>query len=83
MSLTIPLPRPYRTSWVPERLPRSMSLLPTLHFFCCSTHRAHSYAEISHDQINAPAAMREASGRIVRSIERYEFDLGGPLYGNR
>jgi agmatinase len=30
-----------------------------------------------------PAAMRRASDRIVRSIERYDFDLGGPLYDNR
>ena len=24
-----------------------------------------------------PAAMRQASNRIVRSLERYDFDLGG------
>jgi agmatinase len=81
--------RPYRCRartglfCVPKRLSRSMTLLPTLHFFCCPTHMAYSYAETSNDQINAPAAMREVSGRIVRSIERYEFDLGGPLYSNR
>jgi agmatinase len=30
-----------------------------------------------------PGAMRAASNQIVRSIERYDFDLGGPLYDNR
>ena len=27
-----------------------------------------------------PRAMRAASGQILRAIERYDFDLGGPLY---
>ena len=44
---------------------------------------AYSFAEIVNDQTNMPAAMRRASDRIVRSIERYDFDLGGPLYDNR
>ena len=30
-----------------------------------------------------PAAMRQASNRIVRSLERYDFDLGGPLYDGK
>ncbi len=41
---------------------------------------AYSFAEIVNDQTNMPAAMRRATDRIVRSIERYDFDLGGPLY---
>ncbi|SEG40177.1 agmatinase [Bosea lathyri] len=44
---------------------------------------AYSVPEIVNDQSNMPAAMRRASDRIVRSIERYDFDLGGPLYDNR
>ncbi len=44
---------------------------------------AYTYPEIVNDQTNMPAAMRRASDRIVRSIERYDFDLGGPLYDNR
>lgn len=44
---------------------------------------AYSFAEIVNDQTNMPAAMRRATDRIVRSIERYDFDLGGPLYDNR
>ena len=30
-----------------------------------------------------PTALRRASSRIVRSLERYDFDLGGPLYAGR
>ena len=43
----------------------------------------YSFAEQVPDQSNAPAAMRRATDRILRSLERYDFDLGGPLYDNR
>lgn len=45
--------------------------------------QAYSYEDITNDQSNAPTAMREASARIVRSLERYDFDLGGPLYDGK
>ena len=45
--------------------------------------QAYSYEDITNDQSNAPTAMRAASSRIVRSLERYDFDLGGPLYDGR
>ena len=44
---------------------------------------AYSVAEISNDQSTMPTAMRQASDRIVRSLERYDFDLGGPLYAGK
>lgn len=44
---------------------------------------AYSFAEIVNDQANMPAAMRRATDRILRAPERYDFDLGGPLYDNR
>jgi agmatinase len=44
---------------------------------------AYSMADVSNDQSNMPTAMRQASDRITRSIERYDFDLGGPLYDGR
>lgn len=40
----------------------------------------YSFAEQAPDQSNGPAAMRAATGRILRSPERYDFDLGGKLY---
>lgn len=40
----------------------------------------YSFAEQAPDQSNAPAALRAASGRILHAPERYDFDLGGPLY---
>lgn len=44
---------------------------------------AYSFAEIVNDQTNMPAAMRRATDRILRARERYDFDLGGPLYDDR
>lgn len=44
---------------------------------------AYTFDEIVNDQANMPTAMRQASDRIVRSLERYDFDLGGPLYDGR
>lgn len=43
----------------------------------------YSFAEQVPDQANGPAALRRATDRILRSLERYDFDLGGPLYDNR
>lgn len=43
----------------------------------------YSFAEQAPDQANGPAAMRAATDRILRGIERYDFDLGGPLYDNQ
>lgn len=45
--------------------------------------QAYTYGEISNDQSRAPSAMRATSDRIVRSLERYDFDIGGPLYAGR
>src|SRR6266516_1708532 len=41
---------------------------------------AYSVEDESNDQANMPTAMRQASDRILRGLERYDFDLGGPLY---
>jgi agmatinase len=44
---------------------------------------AYSFADVTNDQSRMATAMRQASDRIVRSLERYDFDLGGPLYDGR
>lgn len=35
--------------------------------------------EVTNDQTHGPTAVRQATDRAVRSIERYDFDIGGPL----
>ena len=44
---------------------------------------AYTFADIVNDQTHMPYAMRQATDRILRSVERHDFDLGGPLYDNR
>ena len=44
---------------------------------------AYTFQEIVNDQTNMPAAMRQASNRIVRSLERYDSTSAGPLYDGR
>lgn len=44
---------------------------------------AYSFEDITNDQSRMATAMRQASDRFVRSLERYDFDLGGPLYDGR
>jgi agmatinase len=45
--------------------------------------QAYSWEDITNDQSCAPTAMREASARIMHASERYDFDLGGPLYAGK
>lgn len=39
--------------------------------------------EITNDQTRAPTAVRHASKRIYQELNRYDFDLGGPLLDGR
>lgn len=38
---------------------------------------------ISNDQIRAPDAVRAVTNRICRALERYDYDVGGPIYDGR
>ncbi len=44
---------------------------------------AYTEAEVSNDQSNAPTHVRQASDRAVRALERYDYDIGGPLLMNK
>ncbi len=39
--------------------------------------------DYNNDQVNAPYAIRQASDRVIRSPERFDFDIGGPLLQHR
>jgi hypothetical protein len=39
----------------------------------------YSGEEITNDQTNAPTAVRRASKRISDGLDRWDFDIGGPL----
>ena len=38
---------------------------------------------LANDQIHAPDSVRRATDRVCRSLERYDYDVGGPIYDNR
>ncbi len=40
-------------------------------------------AEVTNDQTNAPTAVRRFSERAFRSLERWDFDLGGTLFDGK
>ena len=44
---------------------------------------AYSVDDFSNDQTRAPTAIRQASDRAMRSLERYDFDIDGPFHMGR
>jgi agmatinase len=44
---------------------------------------AYDPSAISNDQINAPDAVRSVTDRVCRSLERHDYDVGGPIYAGR
>lgn len=45
--------------------------------------RAYSIDEVTNDQTRAPTAVRQATDRAVRNLDRYDFDVGGLIYDGR
>ena len=44
---------------------------------------AYRMADLANDQSNAPLAVRRESPRVSRGLDRWDFDLGGPLLDGR
>lgn len=44
---------------------------------------AYTIDEVTNDQTRAPTAVRQATDRAVRNLDRYDFDVGGPIYDGR
>jgi agmatinase len=40
-------------------------------------------SEVTNDQSNAPTAVRVASARMSQALDRYDFDIGGPLFAGK
>jgi agmatinase len=83
MSLTIPPRRTPGTFLYSEPATSLDNLAADIAYLGVPYAQAYTYEDITNDQSNGPTAMREASTRIIRSIERYDFDLGGPLYAGK
>jgi len=83
MTLTVPSKVGHQTFLYSELATDLDNLKADIAFLGVPYGDAYSFAEIVNDQTNMPHAMRQATDRILRSVERYDFDLGGPLYDNK
>jgi len=83
MTLTSSPHRDHATFLYSEAVSQLEGLQADIAFLGIPFGSGYSFAEAVPDQSRAPYAMRQATDRILRSIERYDFDLGGPLYDNR
>jgi len=82
-ALTVPPSRGFSTFLFSELALDLDALEADIAFLGIPYGSAYSFEDITNDQSRMPTAMRRASDRIVRSLERYDFDLGGPLYDGR
>lgn len=82
-ALTVPPKHGHPTFLFSELALDLDNLQADIAFLGISYGSAYSFEDVSNDQSRMPTAMRQVSDRIIRSLERYDFDLGGPLYDGR
>jgi len=83
VALTVPPKHGHPTFLFSELVLNLDTLQADIAFLGIPYGSAYSFEDITNDQSRMPTAMRQTSDRIVRSLERYDFDLGGPLYDGR
>ena len=83
MTLTIPPRRMSDTFLGSEPVGSLDGLAADIVFLGVPYAQPYSLEDVTNDQSNGPTALRRASSRVVRSPERYDFDLGGTLYDGR
>jgi agmatinase len=83
LPLTVP-PQHGHTSFLYSRIVTDLDELRADIAFLGIPHGdPYSMEDVNNDQSRAPTAVRQITDRAVRSLERYDFDLGGPLYDGR
>lgn len=83
LPITTPADRGYETFLYSELCTDLDKLAADIAFLGIPYGAPYSMEDINNDQSNAPNAIRQVTDRAVRSLERYDFDLGGPLYDGR
>jgi agmatinase len=83
LPLTIPPTQSTNTFLFAEPIASLDNLRADIAFLGIPFGQAYSFGEISNDQSRAPLAMRATSGRVLRALDRYDFDIGGPLYAGK
>jgi agmatinase len=83
LPITTPADRGYETFLYSELSTDLDKLAADIAFLGIPYGAPYSMEDVNNDQSNAPNAIRQVTERAVRSLERYDFDLGGPLYDGR
>ena len=83
LPLTMPPEHGHPTFLYSELCTDLDSLAADLAFLGIPYGAPYAMEDVNNDQSNAPDALRQATDRAVRSLERYDFDLGGPLYAGK
>jgi agmatinase len=83
LPITKPADRGYETFLYSELSTDLDKLAADIAFLGIPYGAPYSMEDVNNDQSNAPNAIRQVTERAVRSLERYDFDLGGPLYDGR
>lgn len=83
MPLTIPAKIEHQTFLYSELDTDLDNLATDIAYLGIPYGESYTFGEIANDQSRGALALRRATDRILRSIERYDFDLGGPMYDHR
>jgi len=83
LPLTVPSNSGHKTFLYSESCYELDQLKSDLAFVGIPHGSPYSIDDVNNDQSTAPDGIRQVTDRAVRSLERYDFDLGGPLYDGR
>ena len=83
LPLTVPPAQGHRTFLYSEPVTDLDNLHADIAFIGMPYGNAYTPAAIINDQSCAPDRIRAISDRISRNLERYDFDVGGPIYDGR
>ncbi|WP_298954623.1 agmatinase [uncultured Methylobacterium sp.] len=83
MQLTVPPRAPHQTFLYSPLATDLDALDAHVAFIGMPFGNAYEPHAVSNDQSRAPDAVRAVTDRVCRSLERYDFDVGGPIYDGR
>jgi len=83
MSLTVPPPGEHQTFLFATAAYDLDALQADIAVLGVPFGQPYGIRAVHHDHTNGPQAIRRASDRVVRALNHYDFDIGGPLFMGR
>jgi agmatinase len=80
LPLTVPPKTNHKSFFIRRSTPISTRSTRHIAFIGIPHGSPYSMEDVNNEQSRAPTAIRQATDRAVRSLERYDYDIGGPLY---